>query len=438
MSVAREAALKAFCRVEEQKAYSNLAIDGLFSEYSLSKQDIEFATSLFYGTLERKLTLDFAIRQYSGRSIDKIQPMVRHILRLGFYQILFSRVDSFAAVNESVNLCKRFRVSRASGFVNALLRSLIRNDKKIDYPNKEKDLALYLSVVYSCPKWLVKSFLKDYGENSTQHLLEDHLNKPPIYLRTNPLKGSQDEIKTILEDEGLIVCDTPVKNCLLLKNGNPVATDAFKNGFYHVQDISSQLASAAIASYKPNTVLDLCAAPGGKSFTIAEEIEGNILSCDLTKSRLSLIQKGKKRLGLNNITTICNDAASSLPKGEFDLVLCDVPCSGFGTIRRKPEIKYKEKESLFGLLEIQQQIALNAVKAVKPGGYLVYSTCTLRKEENEDVIFWLQKQVPTLIPQKLPDILHKFFPTDNNYATFLPDKISCDGFFFSVFKKEAI
>ena len=172
MKTAREVALRALCRVEEEKAYSNLVVKQLFDGIALSERDRDFAISLFYGTLERKLTLDYAIRQYSHRPLERLQPTVRQILRLGFYQILFSHVDAFAAVNETVLLCKRSGAEKATGFVNALLRCLLRNDRKVEYPSCEQNLLSHLSIVYSCPKWLVKSFLRDYGVNQTEHLLQ--------------------------------------------------------------------------------------------------------------------------------------------------------------------------------------------------------------------------------------------------------------------------
>lgn len=436
MATAREAALQALCWVEEEKAYSNLVLDRLFARYSLSKQDHDFAVSLFYGTLERKLTLDFAIRQYSTRPLEKLQPMIRQILRLGFYQILFTDVDDFASVNETVSLCRSVGLGQASGFVNAVLRSLLRNNRTIKYPAKDENFPSYLSLTYSCPKWLVKSFLRDYGVEWTEHLLQEQLKTPPIYLRVNSKRVTDEQLSSILREEGCSVSATPIEHCLRWEGKNPAGTEAFRQGLYHVQDVSSQLAALSIASYRPQTVLDLCAAPGGKSFTVAEEIEGEVLSCDVTEQRLSLIQSGIKRLRLSNITTLCNDASASLPNQLFDLVLCDVPCSGFGVIRRKPEIKYKEKDSLALLPKLQKQIVSNAVSAVKPGGYLVYSTCTLHKEENEGVVLWLEENFSNLTPQPIPDILHTYFGTNQNYATFLSREISCDGFFFSVFRKE--
>lgn len=435
MKTAREVALRALCRVEEEKAYSNLVVKQLFDGIALSERDRDFAISLFYGTLERKLTLDYTIRQYSHRPLERLQPTVRQILRLGFYQILFSHVDAFAAVNETVLLCKRSGAEKATGFVNALLRCLLRNDRKVEYPSCEQNLLSHLSIVYSCPKWLVKSFLRDYGVNQTEHLLQEQLQRPPVYLRVNSKQVTAKRLMTLLQEEGCSVLTTLVENCLALQGGNPTATKAFEQGLYHIQDISSQLAAQAISAYHPHTVLDLCAAPGGKSFTVAEEIEGEIASCDLTDSRISLIREGMLRLRLTNMTLLCNDASISLPDGMFDLVLCDVPCSGFGVIRRKPEIKYKPKESILSLPKLQKQIVSNAVSAVKPGGYLVYSTCTLRREENEEVVAWLEEQFPSLLPQSPPAILRSWFPVEENRVTFLSRQISCDGFFFAVFRK---
>ncbi|MDY3989814.1 MAG: 16S rRNA (cytosine(967)-C(5))-methyltransferase RsmB [Massilioclostridium sp.] len=434
---ARDLALSALLKMDKQGAYSNLAFDGMLSSSSLSPRDRDFAAKLFYGVLETKITLDYIIASYATMKPEKISSDVRNILRLGLYQIKYLDLEDFAAVNESVNLVKLRGKKSASGFVNAILRAFLRDGKNIPLPEDPDER---LSVRFSCPVWLVRSFVGEYGRETAERILESQLGRPPLTLRVNTLKTSAETLCALLQQEGIEAVPHPQEQtCVeVLGGGALTGTKAFAEGLFHVQDISSQLCARTVASYAPRTLLDVCAAPGGKTFTIAEELgdAAEITACDLHKKRVGLIKQGAARLGLCSVDAVESDASKANDRfGQFDAVLCDVPCSGFGVIRRKPEIKYKPQESLQGLPAIQGNILQTSASYVKEGGMLIYSTCTIAKRENEQVVDEFLRRNPAFVPAKLPGFLHQWVPDAVNRVTFLPGVHNSDGFFLAVFQK---
>lgn len=432
---ARTIAYDALLRMEKDQSYSNLVLDTFLRKSELSAQDKSFSSRLFYGVIERKLTLDFIASYYSKQPLERLNLGVRVILWMGFYQLLYMNTPDSAAVNESVKLVSSVKPG-AKGFVNAVLRQFIRDEKKIIYP---VDMLRQTSIRYSCPEWLVKQYQHDYGEAYAEQILSCSLLPPPVTLRVNLLKGSVHEIALQLFDEGIeTVSVSKLPGCLIVKKGNPTETKAFHNGLFHVQDMASQLCAMVAASGKPTNVFDLCAAPGGKSFTIAEEISdygGKVSSFDLHENRVRLIESGAKRLGLDQtITAAKADASVFLNEiGKSDCVLCDVPCSGLGVIRRKPEIKYKSKESLQNLPQIQLKILKNASNYVASGGTLIYSTCSLSKAENEEVVDTFLKANSAFLPKALPKF--PFLEKDNFQTTFFPQPDGPDGFYLAQMKR---
>ena len=434
---ARDLALSALLKMDKQGAYSNLTFDGMLSSSPLPPRDRDFAAKLFYGVLETKITLDHIIANYSTMKPEKIAPDVRNILRLGLYQMKYLDLGDYAAVNESVNLVKLRGKKSASGFVNAILRAFLRDGKNIPLPGDPDER---LSVRFSCPVWLVRSFAKEYGREAAERILESHSGRPPLTLRVNTLKTSAAELCALFQHEGIEAIEHPQeKACVEVLGGGALTdTKAFADGLFHVQDISSQLCARTVASYAPRTVLDVCAAPGGKTFTIAEELDdtARVTACDLHKKRVGLIKQGAARLGLRSVDAIESDASNTNDRfGQFDAVLCDVPCSGFGVIRRKPEIKYKPEESLQGLPAIQGNILQTSACYVKEGGMLIYSTCTIAKRENEQVVDEFLRRNPAFVPAKLPGFLHQWVPDAVSRVTFLPGVHNSDGFFLAVFQK---
>ena len=387
---ARYAAYKLIEKVETG-GYSNIALGGMFSKSdSLSDRDKAFAARLFYGVTERKLTLEHIIGAYVSKPLQKLDRQVRITLMMGVYQIMYmDNVPDSAAVNESVSLVKKLGKASASGMVNAVLRSIIRDGKKI--PPVKGDKYDKMAVEYSCPAELIRRICKGYGEENTVSLLEASLLPSVTVLRTNVLKTSSEELIASLKSRGISAQASEFEeNAVICDDLRDVERDPdFIAGNYHVQDYSSQLCCKAVSPRKGETVIDICAAPGGKTFTMAEMMgdEGRIFACELHEKRTGLIVKGAERLGISCIEAVTNDARvynEKLPVA--DRVLCDVPCSGYGVIRGKPEIRYKPLSEAQRLPEIQLDILRTACRYVKDGGLLVYSTCTLNPEENGGVV----------------------------------------------------
>ncbi|MGN1114135.1 MAG: 16S rRNA (cytosine(967)-C(5))-methyltransferase RsmB [Oscillospiraceae bacterium] len=436
MSNARKLVLKLLTRVEGSSSYSNILLDDALAKSKLDERDKKFASALFYGVLERKITLDAVIRNYSKRPTEKLNIDVRNILRMGVYQILYlDSVPDSAAVDESVELAKKCKNPSASGFVNGLLRNFIRADKKMP---QFTDKGEKLSVEYSCPLWLVNKWNSEYGEEVLTAMLETSFGKPPVTVKANTLYHSIDEIISVLKEDGFeSEINLYAKDALNIIGGGTIEnTRAYAEGLVHVQDLSSQLCCKAVDPKENETVLDICAAPGGKTFTMAELMnnKGRIFAFDLHESRTKLIQKGAKRLDLSIVSASVNNGKDYNAKMPLaDKVLCDVPCSGLGVIRRKPEIKYKNPKEFERLPSIQYEILNTSARYVKDGGILVYSTCTLSRAENDNVAdkFLLEHH------DFQPCPLGNNFP--NGYSdykmTITPDKYNSDGFFIAKFIK---
>ena len=413
MANARKTAVKVLAKIEKKGTYSNLAVAEALKNSELTPQDKSLATAIIYGVLDRKITLDYILSKFLRTPINKTEPFTLTVLRSALYQIKYmDKIPESAAVNEAVKIMKSSKFSRNSGFVNGVLRSVLRTDVEIP----KGDDAKSLSVRYSCPLWIVESFLNDYGLENTKALLGESLKPAPTVLRINTVKADISEIEKEYEING---------NSVELTKGIDISnSELYKKGFVYAQDYASQKAVEVLNPKAGDRVLDVCAAPGGKSFTMANLMgnKGEILACDLYPHRVELIRKTAKRLGLDIIKTAIADATVYNPEfGEFDCILCDVPCSGLGVIRRKPEIKYNALPQLEELKNIQLSILRNAVKYLKKGGKLLYSTCTLRREENEKLVISFQKEYNDLC---------KVYE-----HTFMPHKDGTDGFYCALFEK---
>ena len=434
MSSARYCAVKLLGRTFSGGGYSNILLDSALSEWDMEQRDKAFCTSLYYGVLERRITLDYIISGYSKTKLSKLHPDILNILRIGIYQLKYmDGVPESAAINESVKLAKKMRLQRLSGFVNAVLRSFQRDGFEIKYPDEKPQK---MSVMYSSPVWLVNKLIGEYGESAAVSLLESSCEKPPVTVRLNTLKGSDRDILREMEELQPQMCGMP-EHCAVLENPAAAAkSEAFEKGMFHVQDIASQLCCMALSPKEGETVLDMCSAPGGKAFTMAQLMngKGSIYAFDLHESRVRLIQKGAKRLGLSNITSECSDALKYNERiPHADKILCDVPCSGLGVIRRKPEIKYKNPEEFEGLPEIQYGILENAASYLKIGGELVYSTCTLSRAENDEVIErFLENHSDYIGISFLEDLGEPF---GDYRATLVPKYFGSDGFFISKLRR---
>lgn len=433
MQTPREICLKLLISTEKNASYSNIALDKTLSKYNqLSDIDRRFISAMYYGVLERRITLDAVIKKYSKNPLDKLSEAVRQILRMGIYQLLYmDSVPDSAAVNESVLLAKDNKNPAIPGFVNALLRSFIRDGKKLPLCGvKVKDL----SVEYSCPEWIVSCWLNDYNEETCLSMLRSSIGKPPMTVRLNTCKFSTEEIISELEQEGVkIKLNDTVNSCAELSGcGSVEKLSAYEKGMLHVQDSSCQICAAELSAKPGDIVLDMCSAPGGKAFTVAELMDdcGEVLAYDLHENRVRLIASGAKRLQLSSVKAKTNNAKifnNDIPAA--DAVLCDVPCSGLGVIRRKPEIKYGDPEAMKRLPEVQYEILKTSSQYVKKGGTLVYSTCTINRRENDDIAEKFLCENPEFEPVKLNCFA-------DYKATITPDMFGGDGFFIAKFKRK--
>ncbi len=431
---ARKIAFDAVLKIERDSAFSNLTLDALLDRYEIDPRDKSFVSALFYGVIERKLTLDYNLSLYLQKPLCKLKPEAVVILRLGAYQLLFmDKIPSSAAVNESVKLAKKY-CSYASGLINAVLRKISKNG--LQFPEKT-NTAYYLSIKYSCEKWLCSKWIEEYGFENAEGILSASTGSPDIFIRVNTVKTDIDSLITELKKEGVHCEKTYVENSLkIVLNGKSVEMlSSFKRGFFHVQDLASQLCAKALDAKAGDTVFDLCSAPGGKAYTTAEYMnnKGRLLCFDKYKNRVDLINKGAERLGLHIIEGTVSDALIFKEElGLADRVLCDVPCSGTGIIRRKPEIKYKSEEELKDLPDIQYSILDNGSKYVKEGGRLIYSTCALSKKENEEVC---ERFIATHNEFESVNPLSEI--SDAYYHTLMPHINSSDGFFIACFERKS-
>lgn len=443
MKNAREAAFEVLYRVECDASYSNLTLDKVQKENNLQGRDASFCTALVYGVLERQLTLDFIIRQYSTLRLKKIEPKALIILRMGVYQLLYmDSVHSGAAVNESVNMAKKLKLHKAAGFINGLLRSFVRADLAFKMPD-EKDTLKILSVKYSCPEDIVKLWLDSYPENEVEELLKSFMGRPELSVRINTLKTTKEKLVTELKALGVKTENSPFsENALLISaTGSVEGLVPFKEGKMYVQDISSVICSELVNPKAGEKIADVCAAPGSKSFSMAllADNKAELSSFDLYPHKVELIKKSASRLGITSITAGVRDALGDCGSlaGQFDAVLCDAPCSGLGVIGRKPEIRNRAIEDINSLPDLQYRILTNTAKLVKTGGRLFYSTCTLNPHENNEIAhkFLAENSDFEALPLNIPVNIKKGIEENSNQLTLFPHINGTDGFFISAFKK---
>ncbi len=441
MNNTRYLAYKALMRIERDGAYSNAVLDEVLSNNELDSRDKAFVSNIFYGVLERKLTLDHIIRSFSSVRLKKIEPEVLMILRIAVYQLVFmSRVPDNAAVNEAVKLCKKEKLYRSSGFVNALLRSLTKSQNRMPLPD-ESDKIRYLSIKYSCPEHIVSMWINDYSYETTERILEALFGRPPIFIRVNTAKTNAAELTLMLKNEGVKAEPTSLDNALEISSAGSVASlDAYKKGAFHVQDLSSQICCELAGVKNGDTVSDVCAAPGGKSLNLAQRtLSGAVFSYDIYDHKIRLIDSAAKRLGLDNITAgIRNASDPAAQLNMSDVVLCDVPCSGLGVLRRKPEIRYKKDTGVDSLPDVQLDILESSCKYVKSGGTLIYSTCTLNKKENNcNAAAFLERHNEfEPLPLDLPNGVERMIDEAENCITLFPSKNGSDGFFTAAFRRK--
>ena len=444
---ARYLAYKILFDIEVNGNYSNMALNKYLNEAGLDDQDKGFVTELVYGIIEKKRYLDYMINKVSKIKVRKMQHPVKLVLRMGVYQLVYmDGVTDYAAINESVNIMKKLD-KRSASFVNAVLRNISRNLDEV------KDISLNtvdkLAIYYSYENWIVENLVKEYGFERTEAILRALSQKPNIYLRVNRTKlrpgQSMDylvgQIIGRLIDQGLEASRVEgLEEAIKVKGLKSIYKHPlFREGYVSVQDISSILVAKVMDPKRESRVLDLCAAPGGKSTHIGELMEntGHLISQDIFDHKIKLMNIYAKRLGLNNMGARLGDALVLNDDyiGKFDYVLCDVPCSGMGIVRRKPEIKYKKEEEVENLPDLQYQILENASSYLKEGGILIYSTCTIFKQENTDVVDRFLNNHKDFDLDDLGPIKEFLGIGDKGLVKILPDRYEMDGFFICRMKK---
>ncbi|MBM7855742.1 16S rRNA (cytosine967-C5)-methyltransferase [Desulfohalotomaculum tongense] len=447
---ARELALKVLKAVEEEGAYANLALNKILEKYQPGKLDRAFTTELTYGTLRTLNTLDWVISRFLKQPLASQTVWVRNILRLGTYQLLFlEKIPPAAACNEAVELAKKYAHGGVVKFVNGVLRNITRNLDQIEYPDINSDPVGHVSLKYSHPSWLVERWLKEYGIKETIALCKANNLTPPNTIRTNTLRLSRDELIEKLHQEGVKTEKTRyaveglnIKDFLSFRS-----LKSFQEGLFQVQDESSMLVGHALNPAHGSRVIDAAAAPGGKTTHLAQLMEntGVIMAFDLHEHKINLINDNCRRLGITNVKGKAKDAREIAAEFEnwADYVLLDAPCSGLGVLRRRADVRWrKEAYQISAIVKLQREMLESVCRCVRPGGVLLYSTCTITKEENINQIrsflakhseFRLEDLTPLL-----PAALSGEPGVRQGYIQLLPHVHGMDGFFMARMRKRGI
>ena len=399
----RELVLDILMEVNEKEQYSHLVIRDVLNKYQyLEKQERAFLTRLAEGTIEHMLGMDFIINSFSKVKVKKMKPLIRNLLRMSVYQIKYMDAIPDAAVcNEAVKLAKKRGFGQLRGFVNGVLRNIARELSHLQYPDEKLEPVRFLEVTYSVPVWMAEQWIADYGFKQTKQICESFFVERPITIRTNLLRIQPAALKKRLEEEGVTVKEVPALSYAFEISGFDYlqSLKSFEEGLFYVQDISSMMVAEVAAPKLGSYIIDVCAAPGGKSSHLAEKLEGTgmVEARDLTEYKVSLIEENIERHGLENMNAVQMDA-TRLDEGSVnkaDVLICDLPCSGLGVMGKKTDIRYKmTAEKQQDLVMLQREILSTVYSYVKQGGTLVYSTCTIHKGENEGNVEWFLKEHP--------------------------------------------
>lgn len=442
----REIVLSALMEIIEEEKYSHLVLGAVLEKYQyLDKRDRAFITRVSEGTLEHMIELDYIIERFSKVKIRNMKPAIRTILRMSVYQLKYmDSVPDSAVCNEGVKLAQRKGFYNLKGFVNGVLRSVARNLELVEYPDPKTHPLAYLSVTYSVPEWMLKSWLELYGFETVETICRDFQTEKLTSIRCNLDKASRQEVTESLREQGITVKENPYLDYALeIGNYNYMkAIDAFKKGWFQVQDISSMLVAEIAAPAWGSSCIDVCAAPGGKSLHLADKLKGSgyVEARDISERKVQLMQENIERIGAINMTAVLKDATIFDPDSveKADVVLADVPCSGLGVIGRKADIKYKmtpaKQEEI---IRLQRKILDTVYPYVKKGGTLIYSTCTIGPEENQYNVKWFLEHYPFRLESIDPWLCGelKSKTTAAGYLQLLPGVHQSDGFFIARFKR---
>ncbi len=437
----REIAVQALLEIEQK--YNTMVLRKLLRQNgAMLPKDRAFVTEIVNGSLRNLYYIDFVINAVSNTKTQKIKPYLLAVLRTAVYQIYFMKVPENAVCDEAVKLVKKRGLHSLSGFVNAVLRNIIRKKDEIRLPDEKQCPVAYLSLKYSHPEWLLKMWLHQYDYDFVKELCKQNNMPPDVTIVINPLRTTTEQLAKELEQQGVLVKKGMYQNVLhLSKTADIAKLKAFQQGKFHVQDESSVTAVEVLAPQPQEKILDMCAAPGGKSFLMAEKMQNKGLICayDIHAHKLELLQEGAERLGLSIIQTKEQDGTVFQQEQQeaFDRVLVDAPCSGLGLIRKKPDIRLKKDGNVIdALLPIQREILMQAAKYVKQDGILVYSTCTLCKKENEKNVEWFLQQHKDF-ELELPLLpITTMMETQQKIITLYPHIHHTDGFFIARFRRK--
>lgn len=443
----REICLEILMEVTERGGYIHTVLRGVLDKYAyLDKRERSFIGRVSEGTVEYMLQLDAVINRYSTTKVQKMKPLIRNLLRMSVYQILYmDNVPDSAVCNEAVKLAVKRRFHGLKGFVNGVLRSVSREAASITFDN--------LSEKYSMPQWLVDMWTKQYGSQVTESLLQAFLQPKKLYIRCNRTNGTMEQLKESLRADGVEFHKAPYVTDALVISGFDTLYDleSFQNGYFQIQDLSSMLAVKATEPKEGDRVLDVCAAPGGKAMHVADLLTGTgyVEARDVTGYKVELMESNIDRVGFSNMAAVQWDALTFDPEWEeqADIVIADLPCSGLGVIGKKMDIKYKTtKEHITDLQKLQQSMLDVVHRYVKPGGTLVFSTCTIAKEENEDNVRWIEEHYPLELVslqdcEGFADVLAASreagcAPKREGYVQLIPGVHDTDGFFVAKFRKK--
>ncbi len=427
----RELVLAILLSVTRDGEYSHIVISDVLGKYQyLTKKERAFVTRVAEGTLEHMIELDYIIDCFSKVKVKKMKPVIRCILRSSVYELCYmDAIPPSATCNEAVKLARKKGFASLTGFVNGVLRNIGRNLSAIRYPDETAEPVRSLSVRYSMPEWIVELWMKEYGSAQTKEILAAFLKEAQLSIRANLTKTTPGKLKEILESEGLEVApDDELPYAFYISGIDYLQSlESFSDGLFYVQDISSMKVAETAEPRQGDYVIDVCAAPGGKSIQLAELLAGTgrVKACDLTEYKVGLIEENIRRCGLTNIEAVQRDATvfDEEDKEQADIVIADLPCSGLGVLRKKKDIRYRMTPAQAEELAALQKKMLQVVcRYVKPGGTLMYSTCTIHKAENEDNVNWFLEKQPEFTLVSMEQIL----PTQGN----------CDGFFIAKLRKK--
>ncbi|AWB45164.1 16S rRNA (cytosine(967)-C(5))-methyltransferase RsmB [Paenibacillus sp. CAA11] len=439
---ARDTALYVLTQVDQEGAYSNLMLNGALQKAGLSSADAGLATELVYGTISRMATIDYYLGKFVTKGLGKLAPWVRNLLRLSFYQLYYlDRIPDHAAVNEAVNLAKKRGHQGIAGMVNGVLRNVIRQKDELKLP-EDLPAAKRIALEHSHPQWMVARWIKQYGEETAEAICRANNEPPAVSVRVNRAKATREQLLEQLAKEGVVAEPSKLSEdgIIVVSGGNMALSPWYREGLLSVQDESSMLVAAAVGAAPGMAVLDCCAAPGGKSCHIAERMAGTgeVIANDVHAHKAKLIADQAKRLSLNNVHVQTGDALA-LPQrfepASFDRILLDAPCSGLGVIRRKPDLKWAKTTEDVEAISLLQRELLDAVSGLlKPGGVLVYSTCTMERTENAEVVedFLARHSEYTEAPWEMNvPALEDALGRESTGLQILPQDAGSDGFYIA-------